>query len=159
MPNLFLRTSGYVDNQHPVISPDGHWIAYQAGQFGRNHEVHVQPYPAQASANWQVSAGGGRFPIWSRNSRELFYLSPDNRIMVVNYGTSGYSFVPGKPKRWSDTPIQNLSGNPEFDLAPDGKRFAIIPLSEGASKQSAPHVTLLVNIFDELRRRLPERAN
>src|SRR5262249_21332482 len=114
---------------------------------------------AEASGNWQISADGGRFPIWSQNGHELFYLSPDNRIMVVDYKTSGHSFFPGKPKRWSNTPILNPSGNPDFDLAPDGKRFAVVPMAEAVSEKSSPHATLLVNIFDELRRRLPDRGN
>ena len=41
-------------------------------------------------------------PFWSRNGRELFYETADNRIMVVDYSVDGVSFVPGKPRLWSD---------------------------------------------------------
>ena len=44
-----------------------------------------------------------------------------------------------------------------LDLAPDGKRFVVIPLpdpSAGEAKRPV-HVTFLLNFFDELKRRLP----
>ena len=43
-------------------------------------------------------------------------------------------------------------------MAPDGKRFAILPRSDPTKAQSGlVHVTFLVNFFDELRRRAPAR--
>jgi hypothetical protein len=45
---------------------------------------------------------------------------------------------------------------PNFDVAPDGKRFAVVQAE--ASEQKGPqHVTFLLNFFDELRRRAPAR--
>jgi len=42
------------------------------------------------------------------------------------------------------------------DLAPDGKRFAVIPRPEATSEQKGSvHATFLLNFFDELRRRVP----
>ena len=35
--------------------------------------------------------------------------------------------MPGKPRLWSDQRLQNVGGNLNYDLAPDGKRFAIFP--------------------------------
>jgi len=32
----------------------------------------------------------------------LFYETLENRIMVVDYTVAGDSFVPGKPRLWSD---------------------------------------------------------
>jgi hypothetical protein len=43
-----------------------------------------------------------------------------------------------------------------FALAPDGKRFAVIPMPEATAEDKGPaHVTFLLNFFDELRRRVP----
>jgi Tol biopolymer transport system component len=160
-PELFLRTP--FDDREPAFSPDGRWIAYTSNEAGR-YEVYVRPFPAGApsgSGKWQISTGGGFHPIWSRNGRELFYeaLNPDNRIMVSTYSAKGDSFAAEKPRLWSDTRIfdPNLVAW-MLDLAPDGKRFAVIPKPEAAGEQKGSvHVTVLLNFFDELRRRVPQR--
>ena len=35
--------------------------------------------------------------------------------------------MPGKPHLWSDQQLQDRSGVLNYDLAPDGKRFAVFP--------------------------------
>jgi hypothetical protein len=46
----------------------------------------------------------------------LFYLGNDDRIMVVDYIAKGDSFIPGKPRQWSDKPIFRVGLNvPSFD--------------------------------------------
>ena len=93
--------------------------------------------------------------MWSKNGRELFYKTDDNRIMVVDYTVNGDSFAPGKPRLWSEKQIF-YAGTPNLDLAPDGKRFAVLALPEAApSEKGSVHVTMLLNFFDELRRRVP----
>jgi hypothetical protein len=32
-------------------------------------------------------------PLWSKNGRELFYRTEDQRIMVANYTVTGDSFI------------------------------------------------------------------
>jgi hypothetical protein len=39
-----------------------------------------------------------------------------------------------------------------FDLAPDGKRFAVLLSVEGATSQRSPPFVLQANFFDEIRR-------
>jgi hypothetical protein len=80
---------------------------------------------------WQVSTGGGVFPVWTENGRELFFETLDNRIMVADCAVKGDSFVSGKPRAWSETRLANL-GVVNFDLAPDGKRIAAIVPAKGA---------------------------
>ncbi|SPF39810.1 Serine/threonine protein kinase [Candidatus Sulfopaludibacter sp. SbA4] len=153
-PELFLRTPA-VDNE-PAFSPDGRWLAYTSAELG-GAQVYVRPYPAgAASGKWQISTAGGHFPIWSRTAKELFYEGYDGRIMVADYIAKGEIFSPGKPRRWSDTPILIAGSNPNLDLAPDGKRFVVFPTADtaGADKASL-HVTFLVNFFGELKRRMP----
>ena len=41
------------------------------------------------------------------------------------------------------------------DLAPDGKRFAILPQDAATNEPGSVHATFLLNFFDELHRRLP----
>ena len=90
----------------------------------------------------------------SPNGRELFYIGLDSHIMVADYTATGSSFSSNKPRAWSDRQIWHASGV-NFDLAPDGKHFAIFPLPEAAEDKGPAHVTFLLNFFDELRRKVP----
>src|SRR4030095_15101849 len=61
------------------FSPDGKWIAYVSNETGRS-EVYIRPFregPAGANDRLQVSNGGGDFPAWSRNGKELIFISND----------------------------------------------------------------------------------
>jgi len=81
--------------------------------------------------------------------------SGDNRIMVVDYTANADSFLPGKPRRWSDQQIF-YPGTSNLALAPDGKRFAVFAMPEAAGpEKGSVHVTFLQNFVDELRRKLP----
>ena len=77
--------------------------------------------------------------------------------MVSEYGAKGETFSPGRPRQRSDSAIfQTPAGFPSFDLAPDGKRFVLIPAAQGGSDaKTSVHVTFLLNFFDEMRRRMP----
>ena len=104
----------------------------------------------------QISIRGGRFPIWSPNGRELFFLGPDQRIRVTDYTASGNSFSPGAPRVWSEKRLADLGVDRAYDLAPDGKRFAVVlDPEEVDTSKPITSVTVLVNFFDELRRRVP----
>jgi serine/threonine-protein kinase len=95
------------------------------------------------------------YEMWSSNGRELFYETVDNRIMVVDYAANGDSFVPSKPRLWSEKQIF-MPGNTNLALAPDGKRFAVFPIPEAAGpEKDSVHVTFLLNFLDELKRRVP----
>jgi serine/threonine-protein kinase len=151
-PESFLRTPS--DENVPMFSPDGRWIAYRSNESGTS-EIYVRPFPSERGGKWQISTGGGLYGIWSNNGRELFYEAADNRIMVVDYTVNGDSFVPGKPRLWSEKQIF-YAGTSNLTLAPDGKRFAVLPMPEGTGPgKGSVHVTFLLNFLDELRRRIP----
>jgi serine/threonine-protein kinase len=151
-PEPFLRTPS--DEASPRFSPDGRWIAYRSNESG-NIEIYVQPFPAATGGKWQISTGGGTYPLWSNNGRELFYETSDYRIMVVEYKVEGASFVPGKPRLWSDKQLFH-AGTMNIDLAPDGKRFAVLEQAENfGPEKGSVHIVFLQNFFDELKRRIP----
>ena len=67
----------------------------------------------------------------------------------------GATFVAGKPRLWSDRQLF-YPGISNLDLAPDGKRFAVLALPEAVpGAKGSVHVTMLLNFFDELKRRIP----
>ncbi len=140
----------------PVFSPDGRWLAYYSGEPGKKG-LWVVPFPGPGGG-WVVSSHGGD-PVWSRNGHELFFLDGESRtIMVASYTPRGDALVFGKPQVWSRHRVLDLGTPPaaDFDLSPDGKRFAIVLNADGtADPKPVTHLTVLVNFFDELRRRVP----
>jgi serine/threonine-protein kinase len=151
-PELFLRTPN--DETVPRFSPDGRWIAYRSNESGSN-EIYVRPFPNASGGKWPISSGGGLYAFWSKEGHELFYETADNRTMVVDYTVNDASFVADKPRLWSDKQLF-YTGNLNLDLAPDGKRFVVLALPDSPpGEKGTVHVTMLLNFFDELKRRMP----
>jgi serine/threonine-protein kinase len=150
-PRSLFKTSSI--STFASISPDGRWLAY-ANADGGPYEIYVRAFPDRGT-QVQVSNSGGTMPYWSRNGQELFYRTEDQRIMVANYTVKGESFIPDKPRVWVSKQISNVGLAANLDLAPDGKHFIVLMPAESTKlgeKQS--HVTLIVNFFDEVRRRV-----
>ena len=153
-PQAFLRTS--FSEAYPAFSPDGRWLAYSSNESGTN-ELYVRPFPGPGG-KWQISTGGGGYPIWSRDGHKLFFLTRDWRIMVASYTATGDSFAAGRPQVWSQKSLIFAGGNYPYDLTPDGKHFAVVMNSTAMAEQEQKpidSVTVLLNFFDELRRRVP----
>jgi serine/threonine-protein kinase len=80
----------------------------------------------------------------------------DGRIMAVSYATNDNTFTWYKPRVLSERRLLDLGPLPTYDVAPDGKRFAVVLYEDGtAQEKPITHVTYLLNFFDELRRRVP----
>ena len=103
---------------------------------------------------YPISDNGGSFPIWSPNGRELFYLTNDNQIMAVAYNARGGVFAADKPHPWAEARTRFIAGR-GLALSPDGKHFAVIAPAGNAPQQQGQTVSILLNFFDELRRRVP----
>jgi len=148
-PERFLTTKSNDTGGSP--SPDGRWLAYVSDESGRG-EVYVRAFTANGSAGserWLISNSGGSTPAWSSSGRELLYRTAD-QIMTVSYTASGDSFMAERPRVWA----ANVTRADGFDLAPDGKRVMTLVPSKAAPQQENT-VALILNFFDELRRRAP----
>jgi hypothetical protein len=112
------------------FSPDGNWIAYQSDETGQP-EVYVQPFPGTTAQRQRVSLGGGLSPQWGRKGRELYFISANNRLMVVTAEASvgeKKTIEFGTPKALFRSP---LPPGAEYDTSRDGDRFLIIsPVEE-----------------------------
>ncbi len=156
-PEIFLQTSA--DERQPVFSPDGRWLAYTSNESGL-YQVYVRAFPDKGG-KWQISNAGGAYPAWSSNGHELFFRNDDNRIMVATYAAKADSFVPDKPREWSDKQLANLGsvGISNYGLAPDGMRIAaLMPGGTEEGQKAQNHVIFLENFFDEVRRRTATQA-
>jgi len=139
----------------PAFSPDGRWLAYYTSEPGKKG-LWVVPFPGPGGG-WLVSSRG-EDAVWSRNGRELFFLADDRTIMVAAYTARGDALVFGRPQVWSQHPLLDLGSPPVrvYDLAPDGKRFAVVLNADGtADPKPITHLTFLLNFFDDVRRRVP----
>ncbi len=56
---------------------------------------------------------------------------------------------------WAETTLNAAAGVAPYDLAPDGERIVSIPKFADSDDKGSVHVELLLNFFDELRRRVP----
>jgi len=133
------------------VSPDGHWLAYMSNESG-HYQVYVRPFPGPGG-KWQISTGGGVFPEWSPNGREIFYRTLENKIMVAAYTATGDSFRAEKPRSWSDVQIFDLGYfERDFALHPDGGRIAVLK-APAEAQSGVTKVTFIFNFFHEIRRK------
>jgi len=150
-PKAFLNSP--LIEAYPAFSPDGRWLAYMSNEAGSD-EVYVRPFPGPGG-KWQISTGGGSFPKWSRDGKELFYRTADSKIMALTYTASGDSFRADKPQLWSPGQFTDRALNYNFDLHPDGKRFAVLRAPGPEQAAAVNKVSFIFNFFDELRRKFP----
>jgi serine/threonine-protein kinase len=145
--------SKWMDGQ---VSPDGRWLAYVSAAESVHPDVFVRSFPGPGGKS-QVSTTGGGYPVWSRNRHELFFVGPDQRIMVTSYTVAGNSFIPGPPHVWTEQRLGSVMvADTPYDLAPNGERFAVVLDTGDAREEKAlTGVTLVLNFFDELRMRWP----
>ncbi|HEY7727358.1 MAG TPA: hypothetical protein VID50_02805, partial [Candidatus Eisenbacteria bacterium] len=131
------------------LSPDGRWIVYVSNESGRD-EVYVQPFPGPGG-KWQISVAGGTEPVWSRNGKEIFYLSGRKMMSVpVSAGATFAAEIPRLLFEGSFVPTRR--GEAAYDVAPDGRRFLVVQRDE---KMVSTHVNVVLNFSQELTRRAP----
>ena len=70
------------DEEAVALSPDGKWMAYQSDETGRT-EIFVRPFPEVDDSKQQISSGGAIAPLWSRDGKELFFLSSNGEMMAA----------------------------------------------------------------------------
>ena len=126
-----------------IFHPTGKWIVYQSNESGR-FEVFVRTFP-QAGSVTQISTDGGWDPKWSRDGRELFYISGDDRMMAVKIETDP-RFKAGSPKELFRRKYT------DYDVAPDG-RFVMIEREKG---DESSDLVVVFNWFEELKKLFSE---
>jgi serine/threonine-protein kinase len=141
------------------VSPNGHWVAYESNESGRN-EIYVRPFPNVDADKQPVSTNGGTQPLWARNGQELFYESMGT-LMRVPVKT-GATFERGTPEKVFDGPyvFRTLGQMPGrmYDVSADGQRFLMIKETGGADERPpSARIILVQNWFEELKRLVPTK--
>jgi Tol biopolymer transport system component len=115
------------------FSPDGKWIAFQSNESGQV-EVYVQQFPGPGRRT-RMTRDGGDQARWRHDGHELFYLTPDDRLMavpmlldvkrdMVDAGEAEMLFAP----RVNGTPRQAFGRH--YSVSRDGQRFLVDTVKE-----------------------------
>jgi WD40 repeat protein len=137
-PIAFLKTQ--FSEFEARLSPDGRWLAYSSSESGRR-EIYVQAFP-DAGGKWQISTQGGRDPMWRRDGKELFYISPDGRMLSVDIA-AGATFQAGVPKALFDGVRSNDNQlGRSYAVTADGQQFLVIRPDRA---RAIPATTVVVN--------------
>ncbi len=135
-PFPYLQTDA--NESQAKLSPNGQWLAYQSDESKRN-EIYVTTFP-QPGGKWQISTGGGSFPVWGRDGKELYYIAADGKMMAVDV-KSGPKFDPGVPRSLFDVRTDLTVFGDGYDVGNDG-RF-LIPVS--VEQSGTTPITVVLN--------------
>jgi Tol biopolymer transport system component len=147
-PFPFLKTefNEFDGTLSPVPDSQGHlWMAYASDETGRG-EIYLRPFVpgapgGPAGVRVRVSNGGGFYPQWRKDGRELFYTA-DNKLMAIDV-------------KFGATPeigtLHALFELPFYNGVPfaDGRSFVLV---EPAGEPLAPKINVVLNWTAELKR-------
>jgi hypothetical protein len=137
-PKSYLRTKN--NELRGRFSPESspHWVAYESNETGQN-EIYIQAFP-QPRGNIRISTNGGQYAEWGADGRELFYVSPDNKLMAVSLKLGADSLEPSAPRELFPLPAMEMGWSP-YEVSPDGQRFLV----RAAPGRAGAPLTVIVN--------------
>jgi Tol biopolymer transport system component len=140
-PRRFLGTPASESWGRFSPGPDPRWVAYQSDETDR-FEVYIDAFsPSQPRGKLQISTAGGSYPQWGPEGRELFYVSPEFQLMVVDLKATANGLEPAAPRKLFRLPAVDLGYSP-YDVTPDGRRFLVLATPEHGASQP---LTVIVN--------------
>jgi serine/threonine-protein kinase len=133
----------------PMFSPDGRWLAYGNNESG-DWEVYVRPADG-SKGKWQISSGGGTYPVGSRGGKEIFMGWEGGTIKVVSVDSSGGRFRVSRPRELFSGAYADLTGDTlMYDVTPDGRQILLFQGQVSGSPSGHEHVRLVSDWFSEL---------
>ena len=138
-----------------MFSPDGRWVAYQTGEVGMGEgQTYVQPYPLIPGVKHQIARGGR--PLWSRDSKELFFVPAPGQFMATTITTSPtFTFTnPVSVPRGFGVAVP--SSPRTFDMMDDGRFVGVAP-QQGQLGSSPVQIRVVLNWTEELKRLAPTK--
>jgi hypothetical protein len=134
-----LRTPFYEGSGRFSPETNPRWVAYVSDESGRI-EVYVDTFPAPRHKT-PISTGGGQYPEWGAGGRELYYVSPEFKLMAVSLKLGTGSVEPSAPRELFTLPAVDTGFTP-YEAAPDGQRFLVRATPQ---QQAAEPLTVIVN--------------
>ncbi|MHC4436067.1 MAG: protein kinase domain-containing protein [Planctomycetota bacterium] len=139
----------------PAFSPDGQWLAYVLEKSDQP-QIFLWEYPA--GEKLPVSTGRATNPVWSRDGRELYYISDDSMMVAKVTPEADLPIPIGKPEQLFPLPDEIESRGRglvrTYDVSNDGK-FLMLKQSGGTEGQ----LIYVQNWFEELKRLAPPTKN
>jgi Tol biopolymer transport system component len=108
------------ESDEPHVSPDGRWIAYTSNESGQ-WEIYIAAFPSFNNRR-QASSAGGMAPVWRADGRELFYLTPDGKLMSVSF-KGGAQPETSIPVELFQTRLRADRRFNQYTVTGDGQRF------------------------------------
>ena len=133
----------------PAVSPNSRWLAYTSNESGVN-EIYVRPFPGPGG-RWQVSNGGGDQPVWSRDGRELFFLSTEGVLMAAQVRDTPAFSVAEVRRLFDASGFVNGGFHQWYDVMPDSRSFVFFSARSDPGAQ--PILVEVDNWLGELRGR------
>ena len=119
--------------------------------------MYVRPFPDVNRGVWQVSRGGGTFPLWSRSDPELYYLKTDGTMMAVPVEATSGSWRAGvATELFRGDYLLRGEGSlgRHYDVARDG-RFRMLKRQSTGDDRRVPHFVVVQHWDSELARLVP----
>jgi len=130
----------------PEFSPDGRFLVYMSNESGRV-EIYVQTFPTPGRT-WQISTSGGIDPHWRADGKELFYRTPDQKLMAVEI-RGGDSLEAGIPQPLFTASAASGAANTKYFPDRSGQKFLLVaPLG----REFLTPTTVVLNWFAALGR-------
>jgi Tol biopolymer transport system component len=105
------------------ISTDSRWLAYMSDE-STPPDVYAQAFPSGAG-KVRISTGDGRWPRWSRDGRELYYVAIDGTLTAVGLDVRDGRLVVGASRPIVKVPMMDFTvWHAPYDVSADG-RFVI----------------------------------
>ena len=144
---------GDVNRRAATISPDGRLMAYSSDEMGK-YDVYICRWDGKAPAGQPllVSPGGGHAPMWGRDGMQVYYMSPQNKVMAVQVAAAPQLRGSVPSQVWD---LEALRVPPSqgrlFDILPDGRLLAV-QRAEGEDELN--HVDVVLDFFAEMKQKM-----
>ncbi|HUL44086.1 MAG TPA: protein kinase [Bacteroidota bacterium] len=146
------------DEDMAQFSPDMRWIAYRSNESGQ-WELYVRPFlgpdgsiARDQARKWQISTNGistiSANRWWSRDGLSLYYLSADNKMMMVDVKSTATNLEVGTVRPLFE--VKTAGAAALTDFTSDAQKF-LLGLSVG--NQGSLPLTLISGWDKELRKK------
>ena len=141
-PPEVLSKDQFASDEHHV-SPDGRWLAYISQESG-HFEVYVEPF-RRPGEKVRVSPNGGGQPRWRADGKEIFYLTPDGRLMAASVREAATGLEVGIPTTLVPADrlkavVQGMDYD-DYAVSSNGQRF-LVKVADSKNVRQRIHVLL-----------------
>jgi len=138
----------------PDLSPDGKWLLYRSDETGEQH-AHVRSFDAESRTvgpSTQVAEEPDPLDaFWSPDGGTIYLIDRLKNLVAITV-TTEQKLTLSKPETILDV-AKLRAVNQQLESLPAGERFVFV--QKGAQEQEAKHLNVVLNWFDELKRRVP----